>query len=503
MPAVPSARRRLAVFVAVPVCYFVSAKFGVLFTVMPEGTAILWPPNSVLLAALILGRGQGLLPLALLTLGAEVLADIPTFTLGEALLFGTTNVTEVGLAFALLKRSKFDPRFATLADVPRFVVAGPIAGALVASALGAAIYAHFRGSEVGYLQFARIWWFGDAIGLLVFTPLILSFALGAPGLAQALERARLFDWAVVGLAVVSLGLFLASRNGVLWGLPFTPILMLPFAILVAARFDLRVVTTATALMALAVVVATARGHAPFGSVAPREAVMRTQEFLLVLCVMALGLAALLSQLRAHHAEARTANERLNDLNRHLEARVLERTASLDALNADLQRMAMTDPLTGLFNRRAFFERAHREFERCRRHHLSLAVMMVDIDHFKAINDSYGHPAGDRVLQHVAKTVAGSLRPEDTIARYGGEEFAVLAPEADLHSAVTLAARVQQALAGRSIPNDRDLLRITVSVGVASLADGDEAVENVLKRADDALYAAKRAGRNCVIPMSAP
>lgn len=130
-------------------------------------------------------------------------------------------------------------------------------------------------------------------------------------------------------------------------------------------------------------------------------------------------------------------------------------------------------------------------------------MMVDVDHFKAINDSHGHQTGDRVLQQVADAMAGSLRPEDTIARYGGEEFAVLAPEADLDTAVAIAARLHRELAGRSIPNDRNPLRITVSVGVASLADEDETVESVLKRADDALYAAKRAGRNCVMPMRAP
>lgn len=492
----------LATLVAVPMAYFVCAKFGVVLTVMPEGTAILWPANSVLLAALILRRGQGWLPLSLLTLGAELLADVPAFSVGEALLFGTANVSEAMIAFLLLKRLRFDPSFATLADVPRFVIAGPVIAALLASALGAAVYAHFRGSEISYLQFARLWWFGDAIGLLIFTPLVLSFALGTPGLSQALRAARPIDGALVGLALASAGLFMASLDGVLWGMSFRPILMLPFAILVAARFEMRVVTGTVSLMALAVVVAATRGRAPFGPVAAREVVLRTQEFLLVLSVVPLGLASLLAQLRAQHAAVRAVNERLNELNRHLEARVVQRTANLNALNADLERLAMHDPLTGLFNRRAFFERAQQEFERCRRHRSNLAVLMVDIDHFKAINDHYGHLSGDRVLQRVADVIAASLRPEDTIGRYGGEEFAVLVPGADLQAAVALATRVQREMARERIPHDHEPLHITASVGVASLGAEDASLQSLLKRADDALYAAKRAGRNCVMPVAA-
>jgi diguanylate cyclase (GGDEF)-like protein len=493
-----SAFRRLAVFFLVPVGYFAGAKFGVQFTVMPEGIAILWLPNSVLLAALILRGGRGMLPLGLLVICAEVLADVPTFSMVESVLFGITNVAEAVFAYVLLMRSGFSPRFETLADLPRFVLAGPVAGALLASALGATVYTHFRGEEVGYLQFLRIWWFGDAMGLLVFTPLILSFALGAPGLLQLIRKTRPMDWARAGLVIASLVLFVVSRDGVLWGMPFRPMLMLPFAILVAAQFQLRMVTTTTMLMALAVVVSTTRGYDPFGPIPPREAVMQAQEFVLVLCVVSLGLAALLSQLRARHAEIQSANRRLHDMNRLLEARVRERTASLDKLNADLQRLAMADPLTGLFNRRVFFDRAYQEFDRCRRHHGSLAVLMVDIDHFKRINDQHGHQAGDRVLQQVAKTLGDAMRSEDTLTRYGGEEFTVLAPDTDLANALTLATRVQQELSRQPISIDADPLFVTVSIGVASLAKGDKAVEDVLKRADDALYAAKQAGRNRVM-----
>jgi diguanylate cyclase (GGDEF)-like protein len=128
--------------------------------------------------------------------------------------------------------------------------------------------------------------------------------------------------------------------------------------------------------------------------------------------------------------------------------------------------------------------------------------MNDVDHFKSINDQHGHQTGDRVLQQVAQTIAASLRPEDTVARYGGEEFAVLAPVADLASGIALATRVQRAVQRHPITSGHAGVRVTVSIGVASMAESDQAVDEVIARADIALYEAKGAGRNRVMPMAA-
>lgn len=490
--------RRALLLLATALGYFLAGRFALHFTTMPEGTAILWLPNAVLLAALLIARPRDVPALAVAGLLAELAADWPAFTLVEALLFGLVNLCEVLLAWALLRRWGFDGRFTSLVDVSRFMLAGPLLGGLLGATLGAAVYTQFRGGETSYLQFLRLWWFGDAIGLMVATPLLLSLALGPPPGPRP-HAPKALDALLLALAALALAAVVAARGASLGGMTVSPVLLLPFAIAVAARLSLRWVTATTTLMALAVAVATTLGRGPFALEAPRVAVMHAQEFLLVLCLMTLGLAALLAQLRGHHAAARAANERLAELNRTLEARVQERTARLDALNADLQRLATIDALTGLLNRRVFFERALPAFSRSRRQHDALAVLMIDVDHFKALNDTHGHQAGDAVLCQVARALAAPLRAEDLIARYGGEEFVVLASDADAPAAQALAQRLCDAVAALPPPGDGSAGpgAITVSIGVAALTPADDTLAQLIKRADDALFEAKRTGRNRV------
>lgn len=163
----------------------------------------------------------------------------------------------------------------------------------------------------------------------------------------------------------------------------------------------------------------------------------------------------------------------------------------------LSLMARTDELTGLPNRRAFFESAEAERARAVRYGSELAVLMIDIDHFKAVNDTYGHRAGDLVLQHLGQTCIGVLRGVDVLGRVGGEEFAVLLPETGLPAAAEVAGRLRAAVeeARVALPEGAPL-RITVSVGVAGL-QGEETLDTLVSRADTALYEAKRGGRNCV------
>lgn len=169
------------------------------------------------------------------------------------------------------------------------------------------------------------------------------------------------------------------------------------------------------------------------------------------------------------------------------------------LFAELGQLARSDPLTGLHNRRHFFEIAGRELERVRRNEGQLAVLLLDLDYFKAINDRFGHQAGDHALRAVADLLRATLRAADVPARFGGEELVVLLPDTDKLSATLAAERLCQAIGALALETERGPLRLTVSIGVAALEGSPhgEQIERLLARADRAMYAAKAAGRNRV------
>lgn len=168
-----------------------------------------------------------------------------------------------------------------------------------------------------------------------------------------------------------------------------------------------------------------------------------------------------------------------------------------ALEREMRRLATTDPLTGLVNRRFFFNQVTRELERFRRYAKSAALLMLDLDSFKRINDTRGHAAGDAVLQHFAIVARQSLRRVDVVGRLGGEEFAALLPGTDAAGAVQLAERLRQAVAERPADIEAGSLAYTVSVGVTWFAPSDSNADAILARADRALYRAKDHGRNRV------
>ena len=161
-----------------------------------------------------------------------------------------------------------------------------------------------------------------------------------------------------------------------------------------------------------------------------------------------------------------------------------------------QEQAMTDALTGLLNRHALAHTLARESAEARRYNRPLSCMMVDLDHFKAINDTYGHATGDRVLRQIAAVLREAVRGTDTVFRYGGEEFLVLLPETDLAGAGSLGEKIRAAAEGRLFGESVRAFALTLSVGVASLA-GEESGNDMIARADVALYRAKKRGRNRV------
>lgn len=164
---------------------------------------------------------------------------------------------------------------------------------------------------------------------------------------------------------------------------------------------------------------------------------------------------------------------------------------------EVQELALTDPLTGLSNRRSLFELGRIEFARAHRMKRPFCCMMLDLDHFKQINDNYGHQAGDMVLKEFANLCRRSVREVDLIGRYGGEEIIIFLPETDMKTALMVAERLRQSVAGTTIKTGSQEIPLTVSIGVAQKDENTLELETLLARADQAMYIAKHKGRNRV------
>jgi diguanylate cyclase len=200
----------------------------------------------------------------------------------------------------------------------------------------------------------------------------------------------------------------------------------------------------------------------------------------------------------------TDTQNMSESNRHVVGALKERTAEIDKLQAELDRVrqeAVKDPLTGLANRRAFDERLADSIEQSLHQLKSICLLMIDIDQFKTINDKHGHQIGDKILQYVGTVLKNNIKGKDLVARYGGDEFAVIlenAPQAGVKAiAETIRQQVEQSNLKRTDTGE-PLGRVSVSIGY-ECARSEDSAEQVLERADKALYQAKIQGRNRALP----
>jgi diguanylate cyclase (GGDEF)-like protein len=165
---------------------------------------------------------------------------------------------------------------------------------------------------------------------------------------------------------------------------------------------------------------------------------------------------------------------------------------------EIERLAMTDSLTGVYNRRTLFELGDKELSRSRRTGASLSLIILDLDHFKRINDKYGHLGGDAILLRFVEVVRGCLRTSDVLTRYGGEEFCILLPDVGVAGAKVVGERIRSTIEASTFFVGAVPLKVTASVGVAALPTGAQVtLSSLVQRADQALYIAKRDGRNRV------
>jgi two-component system, cell cycle response regulator len=184
--------------------------------------------------------------------------------------------------------------------------------------------------------------------------------------------------------------------------------------------------------------------------------------------------------------------------KNLQDELLAANQRLTEVNERLQELSMTDPLMKICNRLFFQKRINYEFQRADRYLTPLALLMADLDHFKQVNDSYGHPFGDVVLKKTAEVLESSVRQVDIVARYGGEELVIACPETNMKEAGIVAERIRSRIEKTDFAQGKTKCNITLSIGVAVCPDKRiHNVDELLNRADEALYAAKQAGRNCI------
>lgn len=193
-------------------------------------------------------------------------------------------------------------------------------------------------------------------------------------------------------------------------------------------------------------------------------------------------------------DQKLVEKQLREANDRLQGQLIE----IGTLQSELRAQAIRDPLTNLFNRRYLDETLDRELARAAREHYPVCVIMLDLDHFKQVNDTYGHEAGDNVLKALADTLSAGNRRGDFACRFGGEEFVVVMPNIDIEVAYRRAEELRVTLNSLPIPYGQVCLNATISIGIASYPSNGEGRESLLRAADRALYAAKRAGRNYIL-----
>lgn len=172
--------------------------------------------------------------------------------------------------------------------------------------------------------------------------------------------------------------------------------------------------------------------------------------------------------------------------------------ALERANEKLAKLSMTDRLTGLLNRGTWENLVDAEYERYRRYGQATTLVMFDIDHFKPVNDNYGHLAGDEVIRHTAQTTRNNIRQSDSAGRYGGEEFGIILPETDAENARLICERIREGIEKSTVETSAGNITYTISMGIAQLTEEPENYMQWMQKADEALYAAKESGRNRVV-----
>lgn len=341
---------------------------------------------------------------------------------------------------------------------------------------------HAMTSAQAYRVFAS-WWLCDSGGTFFFAPALLLW-LGAERTPRILEKppTRIDALVLLGTVATAVLLFAVPDVGRLVRPDAVFLLTVPLS-WITLRISLRAAYTLLTLICITATVGTVTGQGPFHAVSVANPLQSVGLMTVLFAMDALTLIALTSERR--DAEARLAETR-------------GALAQASARTETLQRESLTDPLTGIGNRRFFMRTGRHAVERARLTCRAFSLILLDLDHFKQLNDTNGHAAGDAALQTVAQTLGGMIRGEDILARIGGEEFAIGLPDTAAAEAMEVAERLRRSI-GRLTPAapDGTVMTLTASFGITAMLRGDRRLEELLQRADEAVYAAKANGRDRV------
>jgi diguanylate cyclase (GGDEF)-like protein len=432
------------------IVYFIAGKLGLaLAFVHPSSTAI-WPPTGIALAALLIfgyrvwpGILMGAFFVNLTTAGTALTSlGIATGNTLEALV-GAYLVSRFASGRFAFARARDTFKFTVFAGTVAPLIAATV-GVITLSAAGYAAWADFR-------PIWLTWWLGDGTGAILVAPLII---LWSHGFNQRLNRARTVEFfaLIAGLILVAevvfCGLFVHGAKS--YPLEY---LCIPFLLWSALRFSQKEAISATVVLSAIAIWGTLHGFGPYVADNKNSSLLLLQAFTGIVSAMTMGLAAMSAERRR--------------------------------MQAEVSNLAVTDGLTGLANYRKLVDVLDAEVKRSNRTGRTFAVLLIDMDHLKEINDQLGHLAGSRALCRLADILRVYCRSIDTAARYGGDEFALVMPETNEGEARHVADRICTRVA-----EDREQPHISVSVGTAVYPRSGETIELLLGAADRAMYEMK-------------
>jgi len=488
---------------AIAIGYALLGKLGQMLAIPPGNVTPVWPPSGFALAMMLLigpRAWAGILLGAFVVNTVAFIDDATSTSITNLIIIGAT--IGIGSALQPLTGAALIKRFSSihkLLDNVRnflgFVVIVPVM-CLISSSVG--VSALFAGDMVSTQNIGELWltwWLGDSVGVLLVTPFIIVWRK-LPDISWHASSAVRLITAFSCLILVNLMSF-SSRFDALnisYSLEF---LAWPFLLWLALLHSWHAVTSGIFLLSVIAITYTVKGHGPFFVEEPNLSLLLLQLFLSITAGTVMVVTALAHEHRRSLSKLRTALGSLDSLNLNLEKKISDRTHQLEKAKTAAENLARTDFLTGLNNRMAFMEHANIINAQSQRYKHAYSIAMIDIDHFKSINDTWGHETGDKALAIVANAISKLSRNVDVKGRIGGEEFAVFLPMTSIKAATDLAERLREGIAEQAIETADATFNLTVSIGVAGSHDGSDPFETILAQADEAMYGAKNTGRNKV------